>query len=316
MFKLKIAPCILLAMKNSIQQAVDARQTLMWGKYMQGIGWQVEKIGSTQIFIRKIPLLGSFIKIEHPIGPFDFKKIDQLAKNKKAMMVIFEPHSLNYDQSQFLNSGYQPGRELYSHSATIKIDLTQNETALLKSFSENARRNIKKAQQNKLEIKAIFMKDKKNWQYFDQFYELLKTLSRMRKFYIENKKDYQTKMSAFKNNSVLLFAYENNQPITVVWYAYFQGVLAYFQTGITKRGYETFANYLLVWEGLKLGKKLGCKIFDFESIFDERFPKQHRSKLRYTDFKKRFHGEIILYPQPWVKTYNLWGKIFYLCSLI
>jgi hypothetical protein len=155
------------------------------------------------------------------------------------------------------------------------------------------------------------MKEKKNREYFDIFYDLLQNVGRMKKFYVPSKDEYRYKMNAFRDGSYLVFAYEKNIPIAVVWYVCFENVIAYFQTGITKRGYETLANYLLVWEGLKLGNKLGQSVFDFESIYDERFPKIVQGYKKYTEFKKRFHGEIINYPQPWIKTYSLFGKLLY-----
>lgn len=158
------------------------------------------------------------------------------------------------------------------------------------------------------------MKNKQSWKYFDDFYDLLKNLTKMKKFYVPSREEYFKKMTAFKETSVLLFAYEKRKPVAVVWYAYFGDVLAYFQTGITEQGYERLANYLLVWEGLKLGKKLGLSAFDFESIYDTRFPKNVPKHRGYSEFKQRFHGDIILYPQPWIKTYNFLGVLLYRLS--
>ncbi len=304
-------------MKNHLQRAQDARQTPMWGQYLKGIGWEIETAGNTQLFIKKIPLFNvSFIKIEHPFGPYPLAKIDQIAKKHKAILIVFEPHEFNYHPQQLDQFGYQKSKLMYAHTSTIKIDLIQNEKELFNSFSENAKRNIRKAEKNNLKIRVVLMKDKKNWRYFEVFYGLLTNLSKIKKFYIPSRDEYRKKMTAFKEGSILLFAYEKNVPICVVWFACFDNVMAYFQTGITKRGYETLANYLLVWEGLKLAQKLKLSVFDFESIFDERFPKHLPEKKRYTDFKKRFHGEIVLYPQPWIKTYSRWGKILYLCSTL
>jgi lipid II:glycine glycyltransferase (peptidoglycan interpeptide bridge formation enzyme) len=51
----------------------------------------------------------------------------------------------------------------------------------------------------------------------------------------------------------------------------------------------------LVWEALKLAKKRGCRIFDFEGIYDERFPKAAASWKGFTKFKEGFGGEKIVY---------------------
>lgn len=303
-------------MKNDIFCAVDARQTPEWGEYLKSLGWRVETIDTTQLFIRKFPLINtSFIKIQHPFGPIPFQKIDEFAEENKTMWTSIEPHRFGYDEKEFMKNGYRRSKKLYAHSATIKIDITKNEEELFKSFSENAKRNIKKAQNRNLEIKTIFMKETKNWKYFNIFYSLLKNLSQMKHFYVPSYREYHDKMTAFKETSILLFAYENSIPIAVVWYACFENVMAYFQTGITRRGYETLANYLLVWEGLLVGKKLHLSVFDFESIFDERFPNDVRQYKKYTEFKKRFHGELVLYPPPWIKIHTFMGEALYLCGV-
>lgn len=302
-------------MNNPTQNAIDARQTPQWGKYLESIGWETVMIGHTQVMIRKFPFLNiSMIKIQHAFGPFPFKEIDAVARRKKALVVLIEPHTVGFNERQFIRHGFIQSKMLLAFTATIKIDLTKNKEELFKSLSENARRNIKKAQKEKLEIKTYPMKNAKNWQYFDVFYDLLKNLTKMKKFYVPPREEYFKKMTAFKDASLLMFAYEDNKPIAVVWYAYFGNVIAYFQTGITKRGYETLANYLLVWEGFELGQKLKKSVFDFEAIFDSRFPKNYLKHMRYSEFKKRFHGDIVLYPQPWIKTYSLLGKILYKLS--
>src|SRR3989344_4501057 len=100
-------------------------------------------------------------------------------------------------------------------------------------------------------------------------------------------------MQAFKNNSVLLFAYENNvdalDPIACLWLGYYKNVSSYLQTGITKRGYELLANYFLVLEAIKFSKKNKIEVFDFESIYDERYKNEHKDWIGYSEFKKRFH---------------------------
>lgn len=116
-------------------------------------------------------------------------------------------------------------------------------------------------------------------------------------------------MKAFENNSVLIFAYFEKKPIAVVWLGYFDKVITYLQTGIAPEGYKSLANYLLVWEGIKWAKKKGIKVFDFESIYDARNPHENKRWIGFSEFKKRFHGEIVNYPSSYVKYYNLFFKL-------
>jgi lipid II:glycine glycyltransferase (peptidoglycan interpeptide bridge formation enzyme) len=56
----------------------------------------------------------------------------------------------------------------------------------------------------------------------------------------------------------------------------------------------------MVWYGILWGKKRGAKMFDFEGIYDSRFP--NKSWLGFTHFKKSFGGKEVEYPGCFVKT--------------
>lgn len=302
------------SMQKHIAQAVDCRQTKEWARYMERIGWQVEEVDGIYCFIRPMPIIKkSFIKIQHPQGTVPFKKIDVLAKKYNALQVLVEPHTDGYSEKLYKKHGYLIAKVHYAPSMTIKIDLKQTAEQLLKSFSENARRNIKKAQKNNLIVKQIFAKDDKNNEYFEQYFSLLMSLRKMKGFYAPGHEESVKKMEALRKNSVYVFAYEkgNDEPIAVIWLAYAKGVITYIQTGITKRGYDLLANYLLVWEGLKLAQQLKMNVFDFESVYDPRYKDSSKGWVGYSEFKKRFHGETIVYPPSWIKFYNKPFEFFY-----
>lgn len=296
---------------------MDIRQSPQWGNYLSSIGWVVEKIGESQAFVRPIPLLGrSIIKIQHPQNPLSFLEIDQIAKKHKALFVIIEPESPGFDEKQLIQAGFIKSNTTLTHTLTIYIDLQKSEEKILASFSENARRNIKKALNNNLEIKKVFLKDVKNDKDFKNFYDLFFNLRKIKKFYAPGYNEFHKKMQAFKNSSVLLFAYYQNQPIAVVWLGLLKNTAVYMNTGITTKGYKFLANYLLVWEVIKLAKSLGLQTFDLEGLYDPRFPKERKSWVKFSEFKRRFHGKLVEYPCPWIKIYSKFYKLIYLCSKI
>lgn len=292
---------------------MDIRQTDGWGNYLKSISWQVRKIGNTQLFIRVVPFFNfSFIKIQHQENPIPFKKIDKVAKKFRSLMVIIEPSLQGYQERDFIKAGYIKTTQPVVHTTTIQIDLKPSLEKILAGFSENARRNIKKGLSSNLEIKKVFMKDEKNLKEFEVFLSLLKNLTAMKKFWVPGDIEMKKKITGLKD-SVLFFAFEKDgsDPIAAVWLAKTKDSSHYIQTGITKRGYELLANYVLVWEVVKTSKKLGLKYFDFEGIFDPRYPKMHPRWKNFSEFKKRFHGNKIEYPTSWVKFYSLFFKWFY-----
>jgi lipid II:glycine glycyltransferase (peptidoglycan interpeptide bridge formation enzyme) len=300
-------------MSPQAENATDARQIPEWAAFMQGIGWKVEKINGVQIFIRKVPFFNhSMIKIQHAAGPFDFQKIDEIAKQNNALFTLLEPLPYNFNLEEAKKSGYIKSHLKVTHTANELIDLRPDEQTIFNSFSENARRNIKKAQKNNITIKHIYLKDEKDDTQFKIFFDLLVNIGKMKKFYIPDYKEMSAKMQAFKQITMLSFAYNaQNEPIAVVWYAIKDDQIWYLHTGITPEGYNLLANYLLVWEGIKEAKKHNVQLFDFEALYDPRYKSDQKAWIGFTDFKKRFHGEIIEYPGPWIKIYNLPYKIIY-----
>ena len=302
---------MIIGMKTPLENAFDFRQSSHWADYMRSIGWEIETTKGIQIYIRKVPWIGSFIKIQHPLGTIPFKTIDALAQKHHAIWVIIEPHISGYNHSLFLKNGYYISSMHHAPTATRKINISKSISEIVRDFSENAKRNIKKAEKNKAVIKTVFGKDDKDNTYFEHFYKLQKNLTDMKKFYAPGYSESKKKYAALKPASFFVFAYVDKIPIAGVWYGYYNGMVTYLQTGITRKGYDLMANYLLVLEGIKTGKKLKCNVFDFESIYDERYPKESKRWKGYTEFKSRFHGEKVLYPPSWIKFYNPIFRWFY-----
>jgi lipid II:glycine glycyltransferase (peptidoglycan interpeptide bridge formation enzyme) len=73
----------------------------------------------------------------------------------------------------------------------------------------------------------------------------------------------------------------------------------YWQAFTNKQGRQSLAQYKIVWEGILWAKKRGARVFDFEGIFDERFP--NKSWQGFTHFKKSFGEDEVNYPGCFVK---------------
>jgi lipid II:glycine glycyltransferase (peptidoglycan interpeptide bridge formation enzyme) len=59
-------------------------------------------------------------------------------------------------------------------------------------------------------------------------------------------------------------------------------------------GKKYFAPTLVAWNAIMSSKKEGKKIFDFEGIYDERFPLN--SWKGFSRFKNGFGGNVVSYP--------------------
>ncbi len=82
--------------------------------------------------------------------------------------------------------------------------------------------------------------------------------------------------------------------------------MAYYWQAFTGTfGRKNQTQYKIVWEGVLWAKKKGVKVFDFEGIYDERFP--NKSWRGFTHFKKSFGGYEVEYPGAFVKN-SIIGK--------
>ncbi|KKP30162.1 MAG: hypothetical protein UR20_C0056G0005 [Candidatus Woesebacteria bacterium GW2011_GWE2_31_6] len=68
----------------------DIRQTLEYANYLKSNGWIVERINGINYFIKKLPLLGSILKLQRP-KEIDFKIIKKLSKKYGVFQTIIEP---------------------------------------------------------------------------------------------------------------------------------------------------------------------------------------------------------------------------------
>ncbi len=270
---------------------MDVRQSPEYAKYLEFSGWIVKecKIENVKckIFIKKLPVFGSIIKIQRPeVVPFD--EIPKLVKKYHAFVVYIEP--LTTAQPPLLTKhGFHLSKSPFLPSKTIHLDLTQSEEKILAGMAKDARYGIRKAKEQ--DIKILRYEDIKK---FHQVWK--KSVGWQR--WVPSLKSLQLLKRAFAKNALFLLA--PNLGGTIILTA---GNAAYYYQAFTlKEGRKKFAQYLLVWEAIKKAKKMGCQIFDFEGIYDERFPQ--KSWLGFSHFKKSFGGKEIEFPPPFIKFSN------------
>ena len=298
----------------------DVRQSPEYVKYIESIGWQVEKISKGNVFVKKFPLIGSLIKIQRIDPPIPFEEIENLAKKHHAFQVIVEPSFPQSPQTPQPPLGYRLLKSPFIPTKTLTLDLKRTEKEIFASFSKNKRRDIRIAERNELVIKEGTPQ---------QFYELKKKfLLRKKILPLGMKKEIFPLCEAFGKNTNILLVYPPNtparhasqacegvagrpntpnppaggpnSPLAGTLLLFHNKIAYYWQAAATEKGKKMLAPTLLLWEAIKLAKKKDYEAFDFEGIYDERFPK-NKSWLGFTHFKKGFGGKEVFYPEPSVK---------------
>ncbi len=275
----------------------DLRQTPAWANYLKRIGWKVEKINDNYYYLKKIPLLGYILKIQRP-KKINFKDIKSLEKKYKIYQVSIEPNLsfFSLSHNQLLKQGFKKSKSFSLPTKTIQINLTQSEGKILSQMHSKTRYNIKIAQRNNIKI---IKSD--NIEEFVKFWR--ENFERKRFLFLSQKKNIIALYKAFGKNANLLIAKKNNKTIAGLLILKTKDTAYYMYASSNNLGRKLFAPTLLTWQAILLAKKSKCKIFDFDGIYDERFPL--KSWQGFTRFKKGFGGHEIDYPGYFIKTNSI-----------
>lgn len=263
----------------------DLRQTSAYAKYMHSLGWTVEGKPGNLAYIRKFPLIGNFIKMQRPVR-LNHQLIDSLIGKFKPFQFIVEPTNA-LQQSILTKHRFRQSKTYFVPSKTIHIDLTSPETELLKKMHYKTRYNIKQTIRNKL--RTVNSTD---IAYFADFWQ--KCAFAQRGMYLSQKKEIENIFSAFGKNARIILVKKDNIVLSGNLILFNKDSAYYMYAASTPDGKKLFAPTLNAWSAIKFAKKLKKKIFDFEGIYDERFP--IKSWQGFTRFKKSFGGTEINFP--------------------
>ncbi len=273
---------------------MDLRQSKQYANYLKSIGWKVEKIEDTYVFLKHIPLIGWFAKIQRPVN-LSSKSINFVEKNYHPFQFSVEP--LNTSQIKLLQKlNFKLSLSPSLPTKTLQINLAKSENDLLKNMSVKSRYNINLSKRKKIEIV-----ESKNITYFTKFWR--KNLEKKRSPFVSQQKNIIELQKAFNKNSNLMLALKDKKIIAGLFLLSFDKTMYYMYAATSNIGRKYFAPTLLTWNAILLAKKLGFKTFDFDGIYDEKFPV--KSWLGFTKFKKGFGGKEIEYTGCFIKRKSL-----------
>jgi lipid II:glycine glycyltransferase (peptidoglycan interpeptide bridge formation enzyme) len=271
---------------------IDIRQSIYFANYLKRQGWTVERIGEINYFIRSFPLIGSILKVQRP-KKIDFDTINKLCRKYHIFQIILEPKT-ELDAKYLTSIGFRLSKEPYLPSKTLQIDLTQSKDTIYANFTKDCRYNIRRGEKIKVKIYSTpdeIRKWREAWKNSVNF-----------KRYVP---DTDTLINLHKSfpGSYSLFLASHNMSGRIIGGVLFTRSLhdfAYYWYGFTnKEGRTSLAQYSLLYRGILWAKKMGCNIFDFEGVYDPRFP--NKSWLGFSHFKRSFDGYEVLYPGCYTK---------------
>lgn len=274
----------------------DIRQSQNYANYLSHSGWTVERIAKTNYFIKKLPLIGSVLKVQRP-NEIRIDIIRKLAKKYRSFQIIVEPKT-EIDAKFLASIGFKLAKSTYLPSKTLQIDLTQPRDKIFKSFKKDARAAIKrggainvKEYSTPDEIK-IFREGWKSSVKFNRFVPLADQLINLRKSFPANHSIFLASHNIVgRIIGGVIFTTSSHERSNYITY--------YWQAFTSSEGRTSLSQYTLLHQGILWAKKQGYKIFDFEGIYDPRFP--NKDWLGFSHFKKSFGGHEVSYPGTYIK---------------
>lgn len=284
------------------QKVANLTQSWEWGEFRETTGvkvlrfgeFQDEKILSAwQIFFHKIPhthfTVGYLPRTTLPNEEV-INYLKKIGRDNNCIFIRLEP-DLPYNlQPPKPHQNYLTGKPVLPVH-TLFLDLTQPEEVLLKGMREKTRYNIRLAKKHQISVAE--KDDEKSIEIFIKF--LVETEKRQG-FYSHPPIYFQKQWRALKPNPLvhLLLAYDGQTPVSGIWLVHFKDYLYYLYGGSSEKSREKMPNYLLHWEAIKLGKKLGCKTYDLWGSYKDK-PEPSDPWFGIYRFKSGFGGKEVTY---------------------
>ncbi|MCR4313352.1 MAG: peptidoglycan bridge formation glycyltransferase FemA/FemB family protein, partial [Candidatus Roizmanbacteria bacterium] len=249
------------------RSALHPLQTWEWGEARKKTGVDILRLSDGknvfQLTIHKIP------KTDYKIGylprsVFPSKTLlDFLSDYGKKNKIIFFKIEPNKEKLEVKNqkSKFKLKSQKLIESKhplfpkwTQVLDLNKSEDELLKSFHSKTRYNIRLA-----EKKGVVIKEMSNNEGFEIFSKLYFDTCKRQKYFGHSPKYHKIIWESLKKDIAhILIAFYNNIPLASYELFYFKKTFYYPYGGTSTEYRNLMASNLLMWEAIKLGKKLGA----------------------------------------------------------
>jgi lipid II:glycine glycyltransferase (peptidoglycan interpeptide bridge formation enzyme) len=276
----------------------DIRQNEFYAKYIEKIGWDVEKFSGSYCYIKKFPI-GSIIKIQRPAKLIGDGLLSYLVNKYKFCQIYIEP-SDDKQYRNLLKKGFKKYNSPFLPTKTVQIDLEKSGNSLLTKMHPKARYNIKHAE--KLGVRIETSDD------IDKFANFWQKTSLSWGMFIPETRNIKEIYLAFEDGAKIFFAIKDDKVLGGILLISTKEISYYVYAAYSDQGKKLFAPTLLVWEAIKYAKNKKKKIFDFEGVFDERYPL--KAWKGFSRFKQSFGGKVIEFPGPLVKSNLPFGITF------
>ncbi len=273
-------------------------QSPTWGEFKTAMGTPTVQVGGVQFTKHKIPGLPYFFGYCPKVDPskIDFGKLQDAARKHHCALVRFDiPNVLKTDPQAeeyatlFWRHGPPAPKDTFAKH-TILLDLTPNEETLFTNLHSKVRYNTRLAQR-----KGVAVEEMTNEAGLKIFLQLQRETAQRQGFFIHPNRYFETMLKVLgpkKMMRILVAKVEDTEPHRLVAWILFhhEGVLYYPYGGSSNQLKNYMASNLMMWEAIKLGKKLNCQLLDMWGAAppdtDQADPWHG-----FTDFKLKYGGQ-------------------------
>lgn len=237
--------------------------------------------------------------------------IDDMARRRRAISVIFEPDVPLGMGGTFKDAGLVVGPDHIQPVRTVKVPLMDDE-ALLKQMHQKTRYNVRLASRRGVEFRRLPV-TREN---VAMFYGLMQDTAERNEFGIHSLDYYADFLDLFGDHALLMGAWskEGNLAAALISAVFGEeGIYMYGASSTQHRAHG--AGFALQYEAMKWGRDRGAKVYDLwgipakdpDSAADTQADRIAGTKGEdwrgLFRFKTGFGGEIVTYPQTMERRY-------------
>lgn len=311
----------------------DLLQSYEWGEFKQRSGgWKPLRIGvfednkiiaAISILKRSIPHTGRSI-FYAPRGPICdysntaalkelFDAVKDFAKKEKAILVKIDPaikldnhHAAKaIEEIGFIKLEDKNGFGGIQPKCVMQLDLNPSLDRLLLACKSKWRYNIRLAEKRGVTIKSECSKDD-----LKVFYDILKETAKRDKFLVRGFSYYEDMWDTLivPGHAKLFLAEYEGEAIAGAISFVFGDKCWYTYGASSNRHRNVMPNHLMQWKMITWAKELGCKIYDFRGVSQNKDAQEDDNLQGLNRFKEGFGAEFVEY----IGEYDLpYSKVWY-----
>lgn len=274
-------------------------QSWQWGEARAAMGIRVIRFGEYE----GDSLINTFQLTVHPIGagwsigylprsvyPSDavFEFLHRLGGAEKLIFVKIEPNEFLKDNQKKLPVGAVWSAHALFPDWTQVLNITPPEEALLASMKPKTRYNVRLAEKKGITVRE--QTDEEGYAVFEKLY--FDTCARQH-YYGHTPRYHRTIFNTLKKDIAhILIAYYQDIPLAAYELFYFDNTFYYPYGGSSDLHRNLMPANLLMWEAIRLGKRLGAKRFDMWGSLPPDYSHDD-SWAGFTRFKEGYGTEFV-----------------------